>query len=246
MALSDSLRNRRLLANAVGMLLAGNVVALFVVGDGGTTAGGPLDGPAPAGASEEGAPETITLVTNADGTRFVVDASTPEGRAIIDRAVENGGTVSTAPAPSTTTTTAKKKATTTTAPAAKGSRSPVSIPAEVGDVLDDTRTTVTSIARDAADLLDQVGDTVDGAVDDATDLVPGSTDDGTVDPAVDGLTDTVGGTVDTVVGATEDAGDVVGGLTGQSSSGSSAGGLLNGLVSEVEQTVSNAGGGGLL
>lgn len=236
MALTDSPRNRRLLANAVGVVLAGNVVALFLVGDGGSDAGGPLDGPAPAGAAEESTqlpePETITLITNADGSKVVVDPSTPEGRQQIERARESGGTVATVSAPSTTTTTAKKTTTTTAKPrtATNGGDAGNGVPVTVPNL----GSTVTTIVDIGNDLIEDVGDTVNDGVDQVTDLTPIPEDDAVVDPIVDSVVTTV---VTTVQGVTNTVNETVGSTTPTTT------GLLNGLVAEVDDTTTGTVGG---
>jgi hypothetical protein len=83
--------NQRVLGSAVVGLLAANAFAAAVIA--GDVGAGPVGAAAAEAASAPtGTPQTVTLVTTADGRRLLVDPSTPEGRKAIADAKRQGAT----------------------------------------------------------------------------------------------------------------------------------------------------------
>ena len=145
------------------------------------------------GPSVQSPARTLTLITTADGTRYLVDPNTDAGRAAIAEAQRNGSTITqvTVPTSPSTAVASENPSTSFTLP-------PNGIlPIDPGSTLDDTLTTVSSILGSTQSTVSSILGSTQSTV---TSIV-GSTQStvATVVTTVTGVVSTVSSTVGGVV-----------------------------------------------
>lgn len=148
--------------------------------------------------SEESPARTLTLITTADGRRFLVDPNTEAGRQAIADAQQSGSTITQVTVPSTSSTSV-------------GSENPNTsftlppngiLPVDPGTILDDTLTTLVDTVSTVSSIVDKSVSTVSSIVDDTKTTVSsilGSTQS-SVATVSSTVSSTVGGVVTTVAG----------------------------------------------
>jgi len=183
-------RFHRIVSSCVVALLTANAFAIaMIVAD---------DEPE---TSEESPARTLTLITTADGRRYLVDPNTDAGRAAIADAQRNGGTITQVPNTSSTIVASEKPGTGITLP-------PNGIlPVDPGTILDDTLTTLLGTVSTVSSIVDKSVSTVSsvlGSTQSTVSSIVGSTQSTianvstTVDGVVTTVSSTVGGVVTTV------------------------------------------------
>jgi hypothetical protein len=203
-------RFHRFVSSCVVALLTANAFAIALVA---------TDNPL----SSAEAPHQLTLITDSQGHRYLVDPTTDAGKKAIEEAKHNGSTLQNVPAPTTSSTALASQNPSSTAltlptvdgvlPIDPGStldqtinnilNTVTTVSSVVGgavttvsSILDDTQSSLTSILNDTQSTIDQVSTTLAGVVTTvSTALDPVVT---TVSTTVSTVSTTVGGVVTTL------------------------------------------------
>ena len=176
MLFAANTRFHRFLTACVVALLTGNAFAIALIAADDVT--------------NAAAPHELTLITTADGHRYLVDPSTPAGRQAIEDAKHNGSTLTNVPAPPTSST----------AVAARNSNNPLPtlppvngvLPIDPGSALDQTINNILNTVTSVSSVVGGVVTSVSSVLDDTQSTLAN------VSTTIDGVVTTVSTGVDNV------------------------------------------------